>query len=218
MTNIARRILILSLGLVLAPVALASEPVRSPDRLLEARLSRDEAPFTVGVYYDDAAAPQRGFVALWPPDTEPRGEPWWTGPLYTLWHVEAGVLEGGGAELIVLGLWSNTVRHDEPQPHRTVRVLGWNGRTLVELWRGSALGRPLRDFRLLDVDGDGTDELVALERKDEAVCALTAYRWTGFGFNERARLDGPCEHLALPPVDGSATAVCAEVGGVRHCL
>lgn len=84
-----------------------------------------------------------------------------------------------GADEVLVGIWSNKPRHDEPQPHRTVWVLGLRDGKLYERWRGSALGRPLRDF---EVDESGKNELLVAREQANSIGFRTRYKWTGFGF------------------------------------
>lgn len=105
----------------------------------------------------------------------------YTSPIYSAWSVRVGDLEGDGREEVVLGVWARETRHGEESPHRAVWVLGWRERGFVALWRGSAMARPLDNFDVLDLDGDGRDELLALERGGGGE-VLSVYRWNGFGF------------------------------------
>jgi hypothetical protein len=120
-----------------------------------------------------------------------RQGPRWTSALYPMWWAAPADLDGDGVDEIVLGIWSRTPRHDEPEPHRAIWVVAWNGRELVPLWRGSALARPLADAFVADLDRDGRAELLTLERAG-AGCVLAAYAWNGFGFAGQARLSISC--------------------------
>jgi hypothetical protein len=171
-----------------APAAPDAAPAAPPDFRADADLDGDGAPETLAAYL--AADRSRGFL------TVGEGPDRWTSPLYPMWKARAARLADPAARLVVLGIWSRTPRHAEPEPHRTVWVLEWDGARLVERWRGSALARPLRDFVLGDADGDGRDELLALESTPES-CWLAAYRWDGFGFVGLARRPLPCAGLRL---------------------
>lgn len=138
----------------------------------------------VAVYLDTAG--RRGFL------TVGHGQARWTSRIYPMWKAMAADLDGDGHDEILLGIWSRKRRHAEPSPHRTIWVLAWADRGLRPLWRGSALARPLVDAAAVDLDGDGTAELLALERQGQA-CWLTAYAWTGFGFAGRARRPAACD-------------------------
>jgi hypothetical protein len=70
-------------------------------------------------------------------------------------------------------------------------LIGWRDGAFVELWAGSALADPLHAFVAVDLEGNGTQELVALEGRYDAprsgTHTLTLWEWNGFGFTLRAR-------------------------------
>jgi hypothetical protein len=110
-----------------------------------------------------------------------------TSKIFRIWKVALADLDRDGTREVVLGVWSNQRRHNEPEPHRAVRVLGWDAerKVLRELWRGSALARPLRDFAVRD------DRLVADEKAGNN-CFETTYEWTGFGFRSNRSFSISC--------------------------
>ena len=64
-------------------------------------------------------------------------------------------------------------------------LIGWVRGGYNELWAGSALIRPVSQIGVADLDGDGGQELVALEGhydEQEDGGALTVWQWNGFGF------------------------------------
>lgn len=77
-----------------------------------------------------------------------------------------------------------------------------------EIWAGSALAVPIVQIAAGDVNGDGLDELVALEGDYTSgrygpARHVAVWRWNGFGFTLDWR--GPREHLvalALADLDG----------------
>jgi hypothetical protein len=172
--------------ITLALLLVAHAPV--PTLSVDADLHGDGVPARVSAYVNHER--RRGVL-----DVTRRDERW-TSPPYAMWGLRAADLDGDGADEVLLGVWSRVRRHDEPEPHRTVWVLSWQGGALVERWRGSALARPLVDFTAGDVDADGRAELVALERSGDG-CRLTAYRWTGFGFVGLAGAAVPCDTSLL---------------------
>jgi len=160
----------LGLGVALATPGLGAD---APPPDFEGSL---RAGLPVRAWFD--AGRQRGFVQV----------AGFTSRLYRAWSIAVGDLDGDGTREILLGIWSTTRRHDEPEPHSTVWVLAWDDARgeLRERWRGSALSRPLLDFTVRD------DRLLATERLGGG-CVLTNYDWTGFGFAARARRPAACE-------------------------
>jgi hypothetical protein len=80
-------------------------------------------------------------------------------------------------------------------------LIGWQRGAYRELWAGSSLADPLRSFISADLDGDGWQELLALEGHyaDPASAparALTAWEWNGFGFTLLARQPGTFRDLS----------------------
>jgi len=72
-----------------------------------------------------------------------------------------------------------------------------------ELWAGSALANPLHSMIAVDLDGDGQQELAAIEHeynsKDNAG-SIVVWEWNGFGFSFVDRLEGSFGNLlALNP-------------------
>jgi hypothetical protein len=80
-----------------------------------------------------------------------------------------------------------------------------------ELWAGSALALPITRIAAGDVDGDGREELVALEGdyssgRYGAACHVAVWRWNGFGFTLQWR--SPPQRfvaLALADLDGDGS-------------
>lgn len=75
--------------------------------------------------------------------------------------------------------------HDRENESCHVILIHWARGGYNELWAGSALIRPVSQLRIADVDGDGGQELVALEGYYDspfAGGALSVWRWRGFGF------------------------------------
>jgi hypothetical protein len=70
-------------------------------------------------------------------------------------------------------------------------LIGWQPGGFGELWAGSALSQPIVAFEAADLDGDGGQELVALEgsydRSRLIGKTIGVWDWNGFGFTLRAR-------------------------------
>jgi hypothetical protein len=74
-------------------------------------------------------------------------------------------------------------------------LIGWQRGAMRELWAGSAMADPVQSFAVADLDGDGRQELLALESRYDDLPgapsrALTAWEWNGFGFTLLARHPG----------------------------
>ncbi|MEJ2600537.1 MAG: VCBS repeat-containing protein [Anaerolineales bacterium] len=81
-------------------------------------------------------------------------------------------------------------------------LIAWRDGAFRERWAGSALAEPLRSFAAVDLDGDGRQELVALETAyddppSSPARALSVWSWNGFGFSLLARQNGPFRQLAV---------------------
>ncbi|MGD2252141.1 MAG: hypothetical protein PVF70_04415 [Anaerolineales bacterium] len=70
-------------------------------------------------------------------------------------------------------------------------LIGWRRDAFVEIWAGSALADPLVAIATADLDGDGKQDLIALEgRYDgpaQVASVVTVWEWNGFGFTLRGR-------------------------------
>jgi len=83
--------------------------------------------------------------------------------------------------------------HDQNGMSCHVILIGWARQDYNELWAGSALIRPVSRLRAVDLDGDGLQEMVALEETYDAaipVGALTVWHWSGFGFSLMDKVEG----------------------------
>lgn len=75
--------------------------------------------------------------------------------------------------------------HDAEGMSCHVILIGWTRGGYNELWAGSALIRPVDQLFPADLDGDGYQELAALEGQYDSTQAggdLTVWKWDGFGF------------------------------------
>ena len=79
-------------------------------------------------------------------------------------------------------------------------LIGWEKETWRELWAGSALAHPVEQLGVADLDGDGWQELAALESAYDSTREggqLTVWRWVGFSFSMLDRSESRWERLAI---------------------
>jgi hypothetical protein len=87
-------------------------------------------------------------------------------------------------------------------------VVGYRGGAYRDLWGGSPVHAPILEVELGDLDGDGSDELAAIEAPiDSAARYLTVWRWHGWGFSLVWRSPpGEYHDLILLPADDDQPA------------
>jgi hypothetical protein len=182
LTNLLRLLLLLT-ALGFTPAALAEVSVQADERHAT-QWPVEDSPVDLEVYL--SAPGTRGFVSFLRPD-----QTRWTSQIFPMWKARTADLDGSGEDELLLGIWSRMRRHDEPSPHRAIWVMGYRADHLYPIWQGSALSRPLIDFEVADLSGDGVFELLAIETLD-GQCSWAVYRWNGFGFWAAARDEIPC--------------------------
>lgn len=106
------------------------------------------------------------------------------------WNVQCSDVDGDGKVEIALGVFKESEFH--PIAAKRPYIYDWDGETLIPKWRGSRLAHPFEDYTFQDVDGNGTDEIVAIEYLEDGRQAVHAYYWKGFGF-ESLLLSQPFE-------------------------
>ncbi len=107
------------------------------------------------------------------------------------WPVDAYMLHSGRIDDF----------HDRQNQSCHLILIGWRRNAFGEIWAGSALADPIVAFSAVDIEGDGKQELIALEgrydRSKEIAHTITIWDWNGFGFTLRSRaLEGRFRALA----------------------
>lgn len=91
-------------------------------------------------------------------------------------------------------------------------LLGLAGEEIKELWAGSSMSDPISHIQAADFDGDGLQELAALEYSydaDPRKASITLWEWNGFGFSLLDRQDGGFSSLLPLPI-GSGNVLIAN--------
>ncbi|WP_273228214.1 hypothetical protein [Geosporobacter ferrireducens] len=96
------------------------------------------------------------------------------------WKVQTCNVDGDDEKEISLGVYKETQLH--PVMAKRPFIYEWQEGMLVPKWRGSRLSRPFTDYIFSDMDGSGSDELIAIEILENGEKVLHAYKWKGFGF------------------------------------
>ncbi len=81
-------------------------------------------------------------------------------------------------------------------------LIGWRQGAYREIWAGSAMADPVAAFANADLDGDGFEELVTLEKlytdpDSAAARVLKAWEWNGFGFTVVSYRNGSFNKMTL---------------------
>ena len=150
---------------------------------------------------------------------------WQSPPAWRVWQAAVSDLDRDGAPEAVLLVWRPFAPWpvDQVMPHggritshqniwgRSCHVIlvGYRGGRWRELWAGSALARPLLALAPADLDGDGWQELAALETRYSPLQVppaggLAVWQWNGFGFDLVARRPGVYFDLRVVEVNGSS--------------
>jgi hypothetical protein len=92
------------------------------------------------------------------------------------WPVDAWLPQGGRIEDF----------HNAENQSCHIILFGWSGEKYREIWAGSALAEPILAFFAADWNGDGRQELAAVETGYASPLqgrAIALWEWNGFGFS-----------------------------------
>ena len=95
--------------------------------------------------------------------------------------VQAGDVNHDGKKEISVIVYKETEFH--PVPAKRPFFYALTDGCLEKIWLGSRLSRPFTEFILCDMDQDGADEIVSLEKTREGETTVALYQWAGFGFD-----------------------------------
>ncbi len=106
------------------------------------------------------------------------GETWQSLPEWQVVDLAMGDPNDDGRAELLLALW-------KPDAAGIARshpfILGYRDGAYRVLWGGSAVADPILGVELVDLDGNGVQEMIVLEQRG-AIPAVAAWRWHGWGF------------------------------------
>ena len=100
------------------------------------------------------------------------------------WKIQTCDVDGNHRREIALGVYKEASFH--PVMAKRPFLYRWDKGDIVPMWRGSRLSRPFEDYIFFDIDADGKDEIIAIERLSDGKKLINSYSWAGFGFESIA--------------------------------
>lgn len=104
---------------------------------------------------------------------------------YHPWSLQVADVDGDDIDEIAVGLTKPT--QNLPFPHTTLFVMRFDGHQITRKWAASTLGRPLVEFCFSPKEKGKPQTLFTLEKTLDGKIALSAKRWTGFGFQNAGK-------------------------------
>ncbi|NLY09559.1 MAG: hypothetical protein GXZ11_06670 [Tissierellia bacterium] len=98
------------------------------------------------------------------------------------WKIVFGDVTGDGVKEIALGFVKETPFHPVAMKRCFFYNIDFNNQKLIPVFRPSRFTRPLIDYYIWDMDGDGISEVLVLEDMNHGNYIIGAYKWMGFGF------------------------------------
>lgn len=96
-----------------------------------------------------------------------------------LWKVDLVNVDGGEME-IALGVYKKTPFDQKFDRRCFLYNIDFNNQKLRPKLRISRLHNPIKDFNLCDLDGDGYDEIISIEKNIDGNYLFGVYDWTNF--------------------------------------
>lgn len=98
------------------------------------------------------------------------------------WKIEICNIDGGDLELAI-GVYKESPHHRERAKRVFLYNIDYEKKRLQPKIRISRLNNPLEDFIMKDIDENGQDNIIALEKLKDGTYQLAAYKWTNFSFD-----------------------------------
>lgn len=98
------------------------------------------------------------------------------------WKIQICNIDGGDLELAI-GVYKESPHHKEKVKRVFLYNIDYEKKRLQPKIRISRLNNPLEDFIMKDLDENGQDNIIALEKLKDGSYQLAAYKWTNFSFD-----------------------------------
>lgn len=98
------------------------------------------------------------------------------------WKIQICNIDGGDLELAI-GVYKESPHHREKVKRVFIYNIDYEKKKLQPKIRISRLNNPLEDFIMKDIDENGQDNIIALEKLKDGSYQLAAYKWTNFSFD-----------------------------------
>jgi len=124
---------------------------------------------------------QRGeYIVVFPMSSQKIEKPFRDRHKLNPWKVMIADVDGDGNPELCVGVWKKT-RYFDTYENRLF-IYNRSGNYIYPKWLGSRFTNPFIDFNFKDMDGDGKEELILLERDKTGAKRIVSYRWRTFGF------------------------------------
>ncbi len=100
-------------------------------------------------------------------------------PVYDPWKIALVDIDGDSIFEIVVSAYDKT--SDKTQISRLC-IYGWGDDYIYAKWHSSPISMPFIDFAFSDIDDDGLDNLITLEKGKNDTRKVMIYQWVKFGF------------------------------------
>jgi len=97
------------------------------------------------------------------------------------WKLSTGDIDGDARSEICVAVRERSYMNSVSRQRLVMYELGDSA--LIPVWFSPALAGELVDFRLTDIDDDGLDDLVLLEKTAHDAYRIVVYAWLGHGFS-----------------------------------
>lgn len=122
------------------------------------------------------------------------------------WKVATGDIDGDGRDEISIGVYKETPLHKIMAKRPFIYY--FKDSQLLPKWRGSRLSKPFDDYDFYDIDKDGIDETISIEKLENGRKIVNTYKWRGFGFEgymesqsfediKNLRIEGDCAYVNI---------------------